>query len=99
MHGIAVLSGGAMRVVDARTRSAEIADDCTGFLCLDWHDHGTGVFSHLRLADETPAGQFEFYFCSADCLRGYLNASVDKLEASIRVGERKALRRKQRKKR
>lgn len=89
-HAMAILAGGAMRVTDSKTKSAEIAEDCIGFLTLMWHSqHGaTGAGeadsdARLSLADETPGGQFEFYFCSTGCLREFLHASVDALEAKI----------------
>lgn len=86
-HSMAILSGGAMRVTDAATKSAEIAADCIGFLDLTWHSgHGEtegGADARVSLADETPNGQFEFYFCSTGCLRAFLNASVNALEAKI----------------
>ena len=87
---MAILAGGAMRVVDPKKRSATIADDCIGFLDLVWHgahDGGKGknreICARVPLADDTPAGQFEFYFCSTRCLREFLNASVDALEEKI----------------
>lgn len=85
---MAILAGGAMRVTDVNTKSAELAEDCIGFLTLVWHgEHGTraddDIDARVSLADETPGGQFEFYFCSTSCLREFLNASVDALEAKI----------------
>ena len=89
-HSMAILAGGAMRVVDAKAKSAEIAEDCIGFLDLVWHgghDDGGGadreVDARLPVAEDTPGGQFEFYFCSTPCLRSFLNACVDELEAKI----------------
>lgn len=80
---MAILSGGAMRVVDPKKKSATMADDCIGFLDLVWHgahDGGKGrdreISTRVPLADDTPGGQFEFYFCSTRCLREFLNASV-----------------------
>ena len=79
-----------MRVTDAKHHCAEIAEDCIGFLDLIWHGErngetelGSEIVVYLPLADETPGGQFEFYFCSTQCLRDFLNACVDELETEI----------------
>ena len=87
---MAILAGGAMRVVDRKKKSATIADDCIGFLDLVWHgahDGGIGadreICARVQLADDTPRGQFEFYFCSTHCLRKFFNACVDRLEMKI----------------
>lgn len=87
---MAILAGGAMRILDRRSRSAGIADDCIGFLDLVWHgahDGGSGIDPdiHVRvpIAEDTPDGQFEFYFCSTACLRSFLNERVNALESKI----------------
>ena len=89
-----------MRVVDAKKKSATIAGDCIGFLDLAWHgvhDGGSGmhreVHARVPLAKDTPAGQFEFYFCSIRCLRAFLNAWVDRLDDRIQRAVRKPRRR------
>ncbi len=83
---MAILMGGAMRVTDAKSKSAEMAQDCIGFLDLFWHGGhpsmgGTGididVDAYLPVAEDTPSGQFEFYFCSTGCLREFLNGCVN----------------------
>ena len=93
---MAILAGGAMRVVDAKKKAATMATDCIGFLDLVWHgahDSGTGVprevYARVPLAEDTPAGQFEFYFCSTRCLRAFLNAWVDQLDDKIQRAVRK----------
>lgn len=90
-HSMAILAGGAMRVIDRKKKSATIADDCIGFLDVVWHGaHGGGngsdreICARVPLADDTPAGQFEFYFCSTRCLREFLNACVDELETKVK---------------
>lgn len=87
---MAVLNGGALHVTDASTHSAEIANDCIGFMSMVWHAEDVGVFSVLDIADETPGGQFDFYFCSTKCLRAFFGACVDGLEAKVRKYEQKA---------
>ena len=80
-----IVMGGAMRVVDAKTRSAEIAEDCIGFLDLHWHD-GEGenaVDVYLPIAADTPGGQFEFYFCSIYCLELFFSACVEELQVRL----------------
>jgi len=63
-HSMAILAGGAMRVVDRKKKSATMADDYIGFLDLIWHgahDGGEGsnreICARVALADETPASQ------------------------------------------
>ncbi len=87
---MAILAGGAMRIIDRRSRSADIAEDCIGFLDLVWHGahdggRGTDREIHVRvpIAEDTPDGQFEFYFCSTDCLRSFFSTCVDALEKKI----------------
>ena len=99
-HAMVILGGGAMRVTDVETRSAEMARDCVGFLDLFWHgghgddDESEGdVSTRLSIAEWTPSGQFEFSFCSTDCLRAFFNACVDALDAKIaKAGAREAYR-------
>lgn len=88
-HSMAILAGGALRVTDGKNRCAEMIDDGAGFLDLFWHGAhvnmgGSGVdpeiSAQVSLADWTPSGQFEFYFCSTNCLRSFFNACVDELE-------------------
>ena len=88
---MAILAGGAVRVVDRPSKSADMAVDSIGFLDIIWHgahDGGLGtdreISARVPLAEDTPDGQFEFYFCSTRCLRDFLNACVDKLDLRIR---------------
>ena len=98
-HSMAILSGGALRVIDPdpktmtlkKMMSAEMAKDCVGFLDLIWHgahNSDTGVrqqvFNTITLAEDTPNGQFEFYFCSTKCLRAFFNDCVDELEKRMK---------------
>jgi hypothetical protein len=95
-HSMAILAGGAMRVTDEKNKCAEMIDDGAGFLDLCWHGAHTGgsgidpdISAEVSLADWTPRGQFEFYFCSTSCLRAFLNACVDALEAKIAAARSK----------
>ena len=90
-HSMAILNGGALMMNADRT-CGEMDDRLDGFLSLIWHGahgSGTGIFpgkgAMVRVADNCAGGQFEMYFCSTDCLRGFLNHCVDKLEDSIRT--------------
>jgi len=77
-----ILMGGAMRVVDRKSKSAEIADDCIGFLDLCTHnEHGNDVM--VDIVDDTPSGQFEMYFCSTRCLRAFFDMCVNDLETKM----------------
>lgn len=86
---MAILNGGALLMNSERT-CGEMDERMDGFLSLIWHGaHGGGEGQNrerhcsLRLADNCRGGQFEIYFCSTQCLRGYLNHCVDRLEAEI----------------
>jgi hypothetical protein len=61
-----------------------------GFLALHWHgahNDGSGrpreSYVVLDIVRDSRAGQFDLYFCSPGCLRAFLNACVDALEARI----------------
>ena len=82
--GMAILNAGAMHPV-GKDRY-EMATDDAAFFTLVWHsDHSEPSkvdydFATLDIADLVETGQFEFYFCSTDCLRAFLNECVDELE-------------------
>ena len=82
----AFVNGGALRKTGKQ--SASPAPDLIGFLSIGVHGaHGEGEnapSAFVRIADDVPIGQFEFYFCSTACLRGFFNASVDALEEKLR---------------
>jgi hypothetical protein len=84
----AFLNGGALRKL-AKDHAAP-APDLIGFLSLGYHGaHGPGTNESsgaITVADDVPMGQFEYYFCSTPCLRGFLNLAVDALERRISEG-------------
>jgi hypothetical protein len=93
-HQFVVLSGGALKITNRRTKSGTgPSKDMWGFLDLTFHGAHDGGQAHdpvladahalVRLADEVDGGQFEFYFCSTKCLRAFLNEQVDALEANV----------------
>ena len=95
-HSFAELFGGALRRTDEN--SYKSADDLSGFLGVGWHgahpqEGGIGPDPHIGLSIElaatADAGQFEFYFCSTQCLRAFLNFCVDELEGAVRKEKRK----------
>lgn len=88
----AVLDGGAMRVTNAKTGDAVMADDCAGFLDVVWHGGANDVDAMVSLAEDTPKGQFEFYFCSTKCLRAFLNTCVDELEKRVKAARHREIR-------
>jgi hypothetical protein len=54
-HSMAILAGGAMQVVEAKKKSATIADDCIGFLDLIWHGaHDGGSGANREICARTP---------------------------------------------
>ncbi|MBI5653204.1 MAG: hypothetical protein HZC40_22575 [Chloroflexi bacterium] len=82
---MAILNAGAMR--PTAPECYEMAQDDAAFMTLSWHGNDTpnnprghGEFATIRIADLVDTGQFEFYFCSTDCLRAFLNYCVDDLE-------------------
>lgn len=83
------LSGGALQRTGKDT--AVMSPNLLGFLSIGLHGaHGPGDNSpsgSLCIADDTPNGQFEYYFCSTSCLRGFLNSCVDELERVARPSE------------
>ena len=55
---MAILAGGAMRIVDPKKKSATMADDCIGFLDLIWGAHapsraGDGALAFANFNDPT----------------------------------------------
>lgn len=81
----AFLNGGALR--KRKDGSASMAPDLSGFLSLGFHGaHGPDrnePSAHVQIADDVPLGQFEYYFCSVACLRGFFNQAVDELERRL----------------
>ena len=81
----AFVNGGALRKIDEDT--ASMAPDLLGFLSLGFHGaHGEGENSpsaFVPIAEEVPMGQFEYYFCSIACLRGFFSGAVDELERRL----------------
>jgi hypothetical protein len=76
------LGGGALK---GNKRMAEMSSELVGFLSLTLHDHNyNGKGGYLPIADNTKNGQFEFYFCSTQCLRKFLNHLVDRFEDGIK---------------
>ncbi len=89
-HSFAMLGGGAL-LMNRKDKSGGPDDDLDGFLYIAFHgahegglgkDKGIGAM--VELASGVRGGQFDLYFCSTKCLRGYLNFCVDELEEQIR---------------
>ena len=82
----AFVNGGALR--KNGRQGASPASDLIGFLSIGVHgahsEEENAPSASVRIANEVPMGQFEFYFCSTACLRGFFNASVDALEEKLR---------------
>ena len=79
----AFISGGALD--DAAIQS----EQSTGFLSIGVHGSHSGNLSEpsaqLNIFADSPLGQFEQGFCSLTCLRTFLNAAVDQLQARLSV--------------
>ena len=87
-HSMAILNAGAMRQVGKERY--EMAADTAAFLTLTWHGAHSGgqgqwpeVYTSVDVAAQVSSGQFDLYFCSTACLRGFLNYCVDALEKQI----------------
>lgn len=78
-HDIAAIMGGAMKLINKRG-DTEMAEGCVGFLDIHWHGN---VCAMLPIVEDSPNGQFDLYFCSTACLRGFFNACVDELERKV----------------
>jgi hypothetical protein len=91
-HSFAGISCGAI-LLDAEDRSSGgPSDDMEGYLSLSWHgahadEGGVGknpdIYLHLPLKSAVVGGQMDIFFCSTDCLRAFLNHSVDELERRV----------------
>jgi hypothetical protein len=93
-HSMAILNAGAMRQV-GKDRY-EMATDTQAFMTLMWHGAHPGgkgdlrdVYASVHIADEVANGQFDLYFCSTACLRGFLNYCVDALEERMEAARLK----------
>lgn len=95
-HSFAELCGGALLIDDSELSSAAIPEGLRlqAYLDLTWHGaHEGGSGAHrdihevLWVAKDVEGGQFELYFCSTNCLRTFLNAAVDALEARMAAAE------------
>jgi hypothetical protein len=84
----AFLSGGAL--ADETTDGSCRLELSTGFLSIGVHGSHSGKLNqpsaHLDMFADSPLGQFERSFCSATCLRCFLNLAVDQLEARLSSG-------------
>ena len=91
---MAILNAGAL--LKTGKDGYEIATDARAFMTLLWHgahDGGRGklaeIYASVDIADAVANGQFDLYFCSTSCLRGFLNYCVDMLEKRIRANRSK----------
>jgi hypothetical protein len=94
-HSFVTLNGGGLlkkwRLI-GRKSDYSTSEKVEGFLSLGWHGAdseagGLGDYpdtsAQHEIATNDFEGQFEFYFCSTDCLRRFLNRCVDDLEQKI----------------
>lgn len=89
-HSFAVIGGGAL--LQGRGGSAGPSEKMEGFLHLSWHGAHTEEGGYgkdpdsggmVEIVKDVKGGQFDIYFCSTECLRGFLNHCVDNLEEQI----------------
>jgi hypothetical protein len=90
-HSFVALNGGGM--LRQEGDDAVISQDIAGFCILLFHgahpeDGGSGAHPDksaiVDIADGTPFGQFELYFCSTACTRAFFNGLVDELERQLK---------------
>ena len=79
------MNGGALKKLDDRNSAP--SPDLEAFLTLGYHGAHGGSKSEpsatVSIAEDVPIGQFEYYFCSTECLRQFLNKCVDELERRV----------------
>ncbi len=89
--GMAIVNAGAMRR-EGKDRYGMATDDAA-FFTLVWHSNSLKADEYddasVRIAELVDSGQFDLYFCSTDCLRGFLNYCVDELERRRKSNMRK----------
>jgi hypothetical protein len=81
----AFINGGALRRVD---KQAAVPDAyLLGFLSVGFHGaHGQveqAASASIHIAENVPIGQFEFYFCSTQCMREFFNECVNEVERKL----------------
>src|SRR5712692_5257476 len=80
--GMAIVNAGAMRS-EGKDRYGMATDDAA-FFTLVWHSNSSKAEEYddasVDIADLVDSGQFDLYFCSSECLRGFMNYCVDELE-------------------
>jgi len=91
----AAIIGGAL-LINSRTRSSTSVGSgkrLDAFWHLVWHGAHDGtdpeIYEHLEIVDDLRGGEFELQFCTTKCLRRFLNAKVDELEAKRDREERR----------
>jgi hypothetical protein len=81
----AFLHGGALRKFERG--GAGPSPGLIGYFGVGFHgahgQEGAEPSAEIRIAEDTPNGQFELQFCSVSCLRGFLNEAVDELERRL----------------
>ena len=89
-HSMAILSAGALLLLDRKEDYWGPSDDMNGYFDLWWHgahDGGEGenreIDVGVSIIREVQGGQTHLYFCSTKCLRHFLNSCVDELETKI----------------
>ena len=88
-HSMAILNAGALA---PDGENFQMFDKAATFFSLIWHGahsdmNGLGrdpnLYAEVKIVDTVSIGQFDFYFCSTECLRHFLNHCVDELERQI----------------
>lgn len=83
-NGFAFINAGALLEIGKGV--AMPSDQIKAFFSIGYHgDHSnkSDPSAMLEIVDEPASGQFEFYFCSTSCLRGFFNQCVDELENQL----------------
>ena len=73
------LNGGALKKT-GRDRFVP-SEDLAGFLSLFYHSGESGENDqYLDIVELSRNGQFEFYFCSIECLQEFFNQIIEKIK-------------------
>ena len=92
-HSFASINAGAILLDPDDPSSGGPSEQIEGYFDFTWHgahtnEGGQGInpdtYAYLPLCKDYKGGQCEFYFCSTDCLRAFLNYCIDELEKRIK---------------
>jgi hypothetical protein len=75
-----IVNGGALQKTP---EGAEWGKNLVGFFNISLHAHDNKKGCWIDIEKGAPFGQFEFGFCSIDCMRKYFNGLCDEMQKQI----------------